>query len=209
VRDAGATPLDGIDSGTASASHPRRMPPPGSKTDIEALKALLDSARDLVADIADESMERALRSLAGLPPEEREVIALALDRAVISWQANEAFGPLNHVRLRANPHAQFFVRVFDPVPEEPFQQMDIVPETLRLMKRLAILIHPEVRAIWEDAIATALPMLTTEEWTNCVQFLELALAAVSAGTPDAREDGAADAEAPSAVGTDLNKKAGS
>ncbi|HXJ36283.1 MAG TPA: hypothetical protein VMS22_19795 [Candidatus Eisenbacteria bacterium] len=186
------------------------MPPPGSKTEIEALKALLDSARDLVADIADESMERALRSLARLPPEERGVIALALDRAVTSWQANEAFGPLNHVRLRANPHAQFFVRVFDPVPEEPFQQLDIVPETLRVMKRLAILIHPEARAIWEEAVATALPMLTTQEWTDCVRFLELALAAATARTPGSQEPGVADAgTTPSAEGAERDKKAGS
>jgi hypothetical protein len=51
-------------------------------------------------------------------------------------------------------------------------------------------------------------MLTTEEWTDCVRFLELALAAVSARMPGANEPGATDTDALSATGTDLDKKAG-
>ena len=118
---------------------------------IEALKTLLDSARAIVDDLADGSMERALRALADLPAEERGVIALALDRAVTAWRANEAFAPLHRVRMRANPHAQLFVRVFDPVPAPAFEQSDILPETLRVMKRLGVLMHPEALAIWEPA----------------------------------------------------------
>jgi hypothetical protein len=98
------------------------------KTKIEALKTLLDSARAIVDDLADGSMERALRALADLPAQERGVIALALDRAVTAWRANEAFAPLHRVQMRANPHAQLFVRVFDPVPVQAFEQNDIVPE---------------------------------------------------------------------------------
>src|SRR5215475_13769593 len=132
----------------------------GGNVKIEALRTLLDSARQIVADLADESMERALRALADLPAEERAGVALALDRAVTAWRANEAFAPIHRVQMRANPHAQLFVRVFDPVPEQHFDQSDIVPETLRIMKRLGVLIHPEAVAIWEPAIASALPMLT-------------------------------------------------
>lgn len=61
------------------------------------------------------------------------------------------------------------------------------------MKRLGVLIHPEALAIWEPAIASALPMLTTEEWTNCVRFLEHALAAISARTPGSETSDAGDA----------------
>src|SRR5215510_6473370 len=97
---------------------------------IDALKALLDSAREIVADLGGGSLERALTA----------------------WRANEAFAPLHKVQMRANPHAQLFVRVFDPVPEPSFAQTDIVPETLRLMKRLGVLIHPEALAIWQPAV---------------------------------------------------------
>ena len=96
--------------------------------------------------------------------------------------------------MRANPHAQLFVRVFDPVPEQPFEQSDIVPETLRIMKRLGVLIHPEALAIWEPAVASALPMLTEEEWTNCVRFVERALTAITARRPDHEESDARDAD---------------
>jgi hypothetical protein len=117
------------------------IPPPArilcraSGGKIEALKTLLDSARAIVDDLADGSMERALRALADLPAQERGVIALALDRAVTAWRANEAFAPLHRVQMRANPHAQLFVRVFDPVPALAFEQSDILPETLRIMNR--------------------------------------------------------------------------
>jgi hypothetical protein len=181
----------------------------GGNVKIEALKTLLDSARDLVADLADGSMERALRALADLPAEEREGVALALERAVTAWRANEAFAPLHRVRMRANPHAQLFVRVFDPVPEPPFEQRDIVPETLRIMKRIGVLLHPEARPIWELAVASALPMLTVEEWTNCVRFLEDVLAAVTARKPDPKESDAGDADgAPPTQGAGRDRKAG-
>jgi hypothetical protein len=176
---------------------------------IEALKTLLDSARAIVDDLADGSMERALRALADLPAEERGVIALALDRAVTAWRANEAFAPLHRVRMRANPHAQLFVRVFDPVPAPAFEQSDILPETLRVMKRLGVLMHPEALAIWEPAITSALPMLTVEEWTNCVRFLEHTLAAISARPPGSETSDEEDAGgAPPAEGAGRGRKAG-
>src|SRR5262249_52634048 len=176
---------------------------------IEALKTLLDSARDIISDLADASMERALRALADLPAEERENVALALDRGVTAWRANEAFAPLHRVQMRANPHAQLFVRVFDPVPEPAFEQSDIVPETLRIMKRLGVLLHPEALAIWEPAVASALPMLTAEEWTSCVRFLEQVLAAIKARKPDPEESQARNADAePPTEGAGLDQKAG-
>src|SRR5262245_21512839 len=180
------------------------------KDKIDALKTLLDSAREIVADLADESMERALRALADLPAEEREIIALALDRAVTAWRANEAFAPLHKVQMRANPHAQLFVRVFDPVPEHAFEQSDIVPETLRIMKRCGVLMHPEALAIWEPAVANALPMLTPEEWTDCVRFLDRILATVSARKLDPEQSGSGEADAlPLTEAAGRGQKAGS
>src|SRR5262249_14415766 len=167
----------------------------GDTAKIDALKTLLDSASAILDDLADGSMERALRALADLPADEREVIALALDRAVTAWRANEAFAPLHKVQMRANPHAQLFVRVFDPVPEQAFQQSDIVPETLRIMKRCEVLVHPEALAIWEPAVASALPMLTPEERADCVRFVERILATVTARTSDPEQSGSENADA--------------
>jgi hypothetical protein len=180
------------------------------KVKIDALKTLLDSAREIVADLADESMERALRALADLPAEERDGVALALDRAVTAWRANEAFAPLHKVQMRANPHAQLFVRVFDPVPEQTFEQNDIVPETLRIMRRIGVLMHPEALAIWEPAVASALSMLTPEELKNCVRFVERVLAAVTARKADTEQSEAREAdEMPLTERAGRNQKAGS
>ena len=181
----------------------------GDKVDLEQLRALLDTARQMVDDLTDGSMDRALRALADLPSDERAGIALALDRAVTAWRANEAFAPLHKVQMRVNPHAQLFVRVFDPVPEQSFGQNDIVPETLRIMKRLGVLIHPEALAIWEPAVASALPMLTEEEWTNCVRFVEHALTAITARRPDHEESDAGDADGvTSTEGAERDQKPG-
>ena len=88
-------------------------------------------------------------------------------------------------------------------------QNDIVPETLRIMKRLGVLIHPEALAIWEPAVASALPMLTAAEWTDCVRFIEHVLAAVKARTPELQESDAGDIEGvPAAEGVGRDLKAG-
>jgi hypothetical protein len=181
----------------------------GGKAKLKALKTLLDTASRMVDDLADGSMERALRALADLPSEERAGVALALDRAVTAWRANEAFAPLHKVQMRVNPHAQLFVRVFDPVPEQSFGQNDIVPETLRIMKRMGVLLHPEALAIWEPAVASALPMLTEEEWTSCVRFVERVLTAITARRPRHEESDVGDAEGvPPTEGADRDQKPG-
>src|SRR6516164_9577653 len=87
------------------------------KPDIDTLRLLINSARELVADLADGPMQRAIRAFAAISPDERSVIATALERAAVTWQQNEAFNVTNQVRVRANPNAQLFVRVFDDVPE--------------------------------------------------------------------------------------------
>src|SRR5262245_59361815 len=87
---------------------------PGGKADIDALKILLASAHELVADLAHGSTQRAIRAIAKIPPDQRDMIVTVLERAAVSWQQSEAFSELHNIRLRANPHAQLFVRVVDP-----------------------------------------------------------------------------------------------
>jgi hypothetical protein len=158
------------------------MAVPAGEPDLEALKKLLESAHELVSELAHGSTERTVRALADIPPDEREVIATTLERAAASWKANEAFTDLHQVRLRANPHAQLFIRILDPVSEPTPQDFDVVPEATRMMRRLGMLLHPEFRAVWEAAVTTAREHLTPEERADCVRFLERALTLVK-GTP--------------------------
>ena len=153
--------------------------------EFDALAALLGSARDLVGELAKGSTQRALRALAAIPPDERVAIATALERAAETWRQNESFTHLHNVRVRANPNAQLFVRIFDDAKAElPSQDFDLLPETLRVMRRLGASMRPELRAMWEPAVVTAREMLTPDELRSCVEFLTHALEMVSAADAD-------------------------
>jgi hypothetical protein len=172
----------------------------GSASDIDALKLLLESARGLVAELADTATERAMRALAAVPPDQRSVLATALERAAQTWRQNEAFAALHQVHLRANPHAQLFVRVFDPVEEPPHEEFDLLPEAIRVMRRMGSLMRPELRAVWEPAVTGALVVLTPEERARSIRFLEHALTLVGGrsqvdrpATDENADAGAADA----------------
>lgn len=158
------------------------MPPVAAadaKRDIDALKVLIDSAHELLSDLAHGSTERAITALAKIPPDQRDAIATALERAVVTWEQSESFAPVHGIHLRANPHAQLFVRVFDPVEEPTKEDFDLMPEALRMMRRIGISMHPELRAVWEPAVLGACEMLTPEERANTIAFLRRALELVS------------------------------
>jgi hypothetical protein len=154
--------------------------------EFDALAALLGSARDLVGELAKGSTQRALRALGAIPPDERMAITTALERAAETWRQNESFTHLHKVRVRANPNAQLFVRVFDDADAEepPSQDFDLLPETLRVMRRLGASMRPEMRAMWEPAVVTAREMLTPDELQSCIEFLTHALEMVSAAAAD-------------------------
>ena len=180
------------------------MSRPAGAPELDALAALLGSARDLVGELAKGSTQRALRALAAIPPDERVAITIALERAAETWRQNESFTHLHKVRVRANPNAQLFVRIFDDADEEPpSQDFDVLPETLRVMRRLGASMQPELRAMWEPAVVTAREMLTPDELRSCVEFLTRALEMVStaagAGAPGAVEDGPAEEGHPDAA----------
>ena len=163
--------------------------------ELGTLRLLINSALDIVADLADGSIHRAIRALAAIPPDERSVIAMALERAAVTWQQNEAFNTVTQTRVRANPNAQLFVRVFDDVPEPTPQDFDLLPESVRIMRRVGVSMHPELRAVWEPAFIAALGMVTPEERVDCVRFLEHVLALIAA-TPVVERAPTCDDEAP-------------
>ena len=165
------------------------------KPDLDTLRLLINSALEIVNDLGHGSTHRAIRALAAIPPDERSVIATALERAVVTWQQNEAFNTVTQTRVRATPNAQLFVRVFDDVPEPAPQDFDLLPESVRIMRRVGISMRPELRAIWEPAFVAALGLVTPEERADCVQFLERALAIIAA-TPVVELAPTSDDEAP-------------
>jgi hypothetical protein len=69
--------------------------------------------------------------------------------------------------------------VFDPVTEPPREEFDLLPEAVRVMRRMGVLMRPELRAIWEPAVTGALAVLTREERADSIRFLERALGLVA------------------------------
>jgi hypothetical protein len=165
------------------------------KPDIDSLRLLINSALELVTDLAHGSTRRAIRALAAIPPDERSVIATVLERAAVTWEQSEAFAILNQVRVRANPNAQLFVRVLDDVPAPAPKDFDLLPEAVRIMRRLAVSMRPELRAVWEPALMDALEIVTPEERADCVRFLEHTLALIAAAPIVERAPTRDDAEA--------------
>jgi hypothetical protein len=153
--------------------------PPKGKGDIEELKLLIASALELVSDLARVPTRRVISALAMIPPDQRDAIVTALERAAVTWRQSEAFTHLHNVRLRANPNAQLFVRVFDPVEEPKKEDFDLLPEAIRLMRRLGVSMHPELRAVWEPALVAACQNVTAEERGDCIRFLRRSLALVT------------------------------
>src|SRR5258705_9407326 len=151
-------------------SHPPRMSRSPDAPDFETLAALLGSAHDLVGEIARGSTQRALRALAAIPPDERVAVTTALERAAETWRQNESFTHLHKVRVRANPNAQLFIRIFDDAEAQPpSQDFDLLPEALRVMRRLGASMRPELRAAWEPAVVTARERLTPDDLRSCIE----------------------------------------
>jgi hypothetical protein len=160
---------------------------------LDALKALLTSAQELAQAIeSDPAVRRVLRALASLPPEDREVLATVLERGAASQRINESFARMNGVHLRINPNPRLFVRVIDtdePADPPALDEEDIVPDVLRLMRRVGLLLAPEAQAIWHPAVAAALDMLTPKERESCLRFVDDVSALVARIAK--REDGSA------------------
>jgi hypothetical protein len=144
---------------------------------LDALRALLTSARELAQALeSDPTLRRVLRALAHLPPEDREILASALERGAASRRINEAFARLNGVRLRINPNPRLYLRVVDgQTPTsggDGLEEEDIVPDIFLLMRRLPLLLKPEAQAVWHPALQSALEMLTTEQRDTCLRFVD-------------------------------------
>jgi hypothetical protein len=150
---------------------------------LEALHALLTSAQQLARGLKDDpTLPRVLQALASLSPDERATLAAALERGAAQRRINEGFAPLNGVRLRINPNPRLFMRVVDTEePSSPPQldEEDILPDVLRLMRRVPLLLAAEAQAVWRPAVEQALDMLSPRGRQACLRFAEDVLTMVA------------------------------
>ena len=155
----------------------------GDAAQLAALQALLVSAQELVHVLdTDPAIRRILHAVATLTPEDRGVLAGALERGVAMRQINESFARMNGVHLHINPNLRLFVRVLDteqPPSMLPLDLDEIVPDLLRLMRRVWLLLRPEAQAVWHPAVLDALGMLEPTERQACLRFVSEVLALIT------------------------------
>ena len=156
------------------------MPSPDASTPrLDALNALLSSAKQLAEALeADPIIGRVLQALAGLPPDDRQTIAQAIERGAAWRRVNESVSAANGVRLRANPNPRLFVRVVDgtaptmPLSPDPD---DVLVSILRVLRLAPLIATDEARAVWEPAASEALGMLEPSERQACLAVGRAAL----------------------------------
>jgi len=148
----------------------------GASPRLDALQALLNSARDLARALQDDpTLARVLRAMATLDPDERDVLARVLERGTASRQINDAFARMNDVRLRINPNPRLFLRVIDtgePTAAPALEEEDILPDVLRLMRRVPLLLAAEAKAVWRPALEQALELLSVRGRQACLAFVD-------------------------------------
>lgn len=165
------------------------MPADAGNPRLDALKALLVSAEELVRGLSDDSLlHRVLAALAVFSPEDRQILTAVLERGAARLRINEAFARMNGVRLRLNPNPRLFLRVVDteqPEPEGTLEEEDIVPDILRLMRRVPLLLTSEARAVWRPALVAALDLLPPERRAACLELVHEVLALTTKDAPPA------------------------
>jgi hypothetical protein len=122
-------------------------------TRLDALREILVTAHELATTLArDPLVERILRAFAKLPERDREPILEIIERDA-SWCAlrSRPSGQTG-IRLRPNPHASLYVRVFDQVdaPTEPLRRdVEVIGFGIeRFVQMIPLFFQDGVRQQW-------------------------------------------------------------
>jgi hypothetical protein len=152
---------------------------------LDALTILLASAQKLTDTLTtDPTLGRVLRALSRLPPDDREILAGALERGTAMHTVNDSLAPMSGVRLRMHPNPRLFLRVVDTrEPSAPLalDAGDILPEVLRIMRRVRLVLAPEAKAVWQPVVREAVEMLSPKDVEACVALLNDVMALLTPG----------------------------
>jgi hypothetical protein len=89
-------------------------------TQLDALRAILASARELAVRLADNPLlERVLRVFEQIPEADREPILRVLERDATWCRIVEQTADTTGIRVHPNPHASLYLQVFSQAEEEP------------------------------------------------------------------------------------------
>jgi hypothetical protein len=89
-------------------------------TQLDALRTILASARDLAIRLTgDPLLERLLRLFEKIPEADREPILRVLERDATWCRIVEQTADTTRIRVQPNPHASLYLHVFSQGDEEP------------------------------------------------------------------------------------------
>ena len=93
--------------------------------DLRQLGALLEAARGMTHDLADDTLfARLLDVFQRMPPGDRDVVIAALEREVQTRVVSqEVADDLTQIELRPNPHAKIYLRVVERADEKPVEML--------------------------------------------------------------------------------------
>jgi hypothetical protein len=116
---------------------------------LDALRAVLTSARGLIDDLAgDPVLTRLLRAFSALPAADREPIVRILERDAAWRHIVEETRVATGIAVRPNPHASLYVHVLD-APEPSARDISVIRLGIeRFVGLLPLFFQEGVHAQW-------------------------------------------------------------
>jgi hypothetical protein len=129
------------------------MPGPGESS-FDVLRSLLESAARTANELVDDPLlERLLEVFARMPEGDRETVIGALEREVQTRiLSKKVADSLSQVELRANPNAQLYFRVIEPVQENQVEMVAFL-RTANALQRGVDALDPGWRNLVRQALS--------------------------------------------------------
>jgi hypothetical protein len=151
---------------------------PRGRATLGDLVAALDAAARLADELGhDPLVQRVVEAFRLMPLEDRETVAVVLEREVqarrLSLATEEATGQSMH----PNPHARLYVRAHEtPAPRNLLERDELMLAMLAGLRLTPILLVPDIHASWLDGTREALGHLEPGALAAATQLLREALA---------------------------------
>ena len=145
-----------------------------TKTDLQALGAMLRGASELVAEVAaDPLFRRLLGVFTAMPTGDRETIIRVLEREVDLRGMSRDTQAYIGLETYPNPNARLYVRAFAPAAQtSQLDQDDMMLATVRFGRVAQLLLTPEMHEEWVAASREAFPHMEPEERAGVVRVVD-------------------------------------
>jgi hypothetical protein len=161
---------------------------------LDTLTTLLTAARELVGNLATDSLfRRVVEVFSMLPEGDREPILRILERDATWTRIVQSTASTTGITVRPNPHASLYLHVFDPVTGEPItpgpSERDanvMLVGIERFVRILPLFFQEGVYAQWEPAAREVARTSSPELRAAAARLAEEVLAMIAEAESRAR-----------------------